>query len=220
MERVPEPELMEDDLQAEAYARADFAEPNTLFCQTLLDRLDPPERARVVDLGCGPADIPVRLARLRPAWTLDAVDGSPAMLRHASDRVRDEGLSDRVHIHCSLLPALSLPEAEFDLVISNSLLHHLPDPSLMWREVSRLARPGALLALMDLMRPDSREAAENLVERYSGGEPEVLRHDFAASLLAAFTPDEVREQLRETGLEKVDVAVISDRHLFAYGFIG
>ena len=220
MERVPEPELMEDDLQAEAYARADFDEPNALFCQSLLDRLELPEPARVVDLGCGPADIPVRLARLRPSWVLDAVDGSRAMLRHANDRIRKEGLSHRIRIHCSMLPVLALPEAGFDLIISNSLLHHLPDPSLLWREVARLARPGALLALMDLRRPDSTEEAMALVEHYSAGEPEVLRRDFTASLLSAFTPNEVREQLRQAGLEKVEVAVISDRHLFACGSIG
>ena len=52
MKRIPEPELMDDELQAEAYAKADSTEPNALFCATLFDRLAAPERARVVDLEC------------------------------------------------------------------------------------------------------------------------------------------------------------------------
>jgi len=217
VERVPEPELMDDELQAEAYARADFAEPNALFCRSLLDRLPVPERAHVVDLGCGPADIPVRLARSRPAWVFDVVDGSAAMLRHASELIESAGLSDRIATRCATLPAPELAAAGYDVVISNSLLHHLPDPYVFWKEVIRLARPGALLAVMDLMRPASAEAARALVDRYSGDEPEVLRRDFNASLLAAFTPDEVREQLQRYGMEGMTVETISDRHLFVSG---
>lgn len=211
---------MEDDLQAEAYANADFAEPNSLFCENLLSRLETPGRARVVDLGCGPADIPVRLARARPSWILDVVDGSSAMLRHARERIEYEGLSGRIRTHCQVVPAPALRKAAYDIVISNSLLHHMSEPSLFWEEVKRLARPGGTVAVMDLMRPASRAAAWAVVERYSGAEPEVLKRDFFASLLAAFTLREVKEQLLRSGLKGIKVTTVSDRHLFAFGSIG
>jgi ubiquinone/menaquinone biosynthesis C-methylase UbiE len=219
VKRFPEPELMEDDLQAEAYAKADFVEPNCLFCENLLSRLHPPERARVVDLGCGPADIPVRLARARPSWILDVVDGSPAMLRHARERIENEGLSGRIRTHCQVVPAPALRQAAYDIVISNSLLHHMPEPGVFWKEIVRLARTGGMVAVMDLMRPASRAVARALVERYSGAEPEVLKRDFFASLLAAFTPREVEEQLRQCDIGNLKVEIISDRHLFAFGSI-
>jgi hypothetical protein len=54
------------------------------------------------------------------------------------------------------------------------------------------------------------------VEAYAGAEPEILRRDFFNSLCAAFTPDEVRAQLREAGLA-LEVLDVEDRHLVARG---
>ena len=51
----------------------------------------------------------------------------------------------------------------------------------------------------------------------SAGEPEVLRRDFEASLCAAYTPDEVREQLEVRDLGGLSVEVVSDRHWIAWG---
>jgi hypothetical protein len=70
---------------------------------------------------------------------------------------------------------------------------------------------------MDLMRPNSRESAEALVEEHAAGEPEILRRDFFNSLLAAFRPEEVREQIKAAGLHSFAVEAVSDRHLIAFG---
>ena len=51
-----------------------------------------------------------------------------------------------------------------------------------------------------------------LVEDYAGGAPEVLREDFRASLRAAYSLDEVAEQLAATGLAKLRPKRVSDRH--------
>ena len=48
--------------------------------------------------------------------------------------------------------------------------------------------------------------------RYSRDEPEVLRRDFYNSLLAAYRPEEVREQLDRAGLKRLRVEAVSDRH--------
>lgn len=216
MDRIPEPELMDDAEQARAYAQADFAEPNQAFVELVETRLAPlPLEARVVDLGCGPADIPVRLSLRHPGFEIDAVDGSEAMLAHGATAVGRTGA--RVRLHCARLGEESLEAHAYDLVLSNSLLHHLPDPSLLWRCVRRLAAPRARVLIMDLARPDTPERARELVELYAGGEPEVLRRDFLASLHAAFTPSEVRAQLDQAGLASLVVAATSDRHLSVWG---
>jgi 2-polyprenyl-3-methyl-5-hydroxy-6-metoxy-1,4-benzoquinol methylase len=108
----------------------------------------------------------------------------------------------------------------YDTVISNSLLHHLRDPMVIWDTLNQYANPGARVFIMDLMRPASREQAQSLMEEYAAGEPDVLRHDFYHSLLAAYRVDEVTEQLRAAGLDALSVAEISDRHLLVYGRIG
>ena len=58
-----------------------------------------------------------------------------------------------------------------DAVISNSLLHHVPNALQFWYALRQLAKPGAVVLVMDLLRPDSPEAAQALVNRYAADEP-------------------------------------------------
>lgn len=217
MDRVLEPELMEQDDQARAYALADFEEPHALVLSLLLARVGAlPARGVALDLGCGPADITLRVARALPGWRVDGVDGSDAMLRYGDEALARAGLGERVRLILGRLPDERLPEPAYDLVFSNSLMHHLPDPDLIWASVRRHARPGAPVFVMDLMRPESPAAAADMVERYSGGEPDVLQRDFYNSLCAALSPDEVRASLARAGLA-LSVEAVSDRHLIAWG---
>ena len=219
MKRRLEPELMEEAEQALAYARADFAEANTLFMK-LLGQLQPGplHGARALDLGCGPADIVGRFLATYPQATCDAVDGSAAMLEQAAATLeRRPGVAGRWRLLREWLPSAALPLAHYDVILSNSLLHHLHQPQVLWQTVRATARPGALVLVMDLMRPPSAGWAEALVTTYAGGEPEVLRTDFRNSLFAAFEPQEVVEQIQEAGLTGLEVAVVSDRHLAVLG---
>ncbi len=192
---------MDDDAQARAYAAADFAEPHNRFVSLLLQHLpDLPRRGLALDLGCGPADVTIRVAKALPQWHFDGVDGAASMLRYGYRAVARAGLVDRVHLLQVRLPAVELPQPAYNLVFSNSLLHHLDDPAVLWQSVRRGAAPGAGVFIMDLHRPASRAAAADLVDTYSATEPEVLRRDFFNSLLAAYREDEVRQQLRAAGL--------------------
>ncbi|MBN1342242.1 MAG: class I SAM-dependent methyltransferase [Phycisphaerae bacterium] len=217
MPRQPEPELMDLDEEAAAYAVADFAEVNDRFVRRLLELVGPVESARAVDLGTGPGDIPIRMVRARPSWHVTAVDGSPAMLDLARRAVEGAGLSASIELVLGDAKALSLPPGGFDVVFSNSILHHINDVDPLWAGVRRLAKPGALVLLRDLARPSSREIAREIVERNSGDESDLLKEEFYRSLLAAYTPDEVREQLDRAGLSALDVEMVSDRHLDVFG---
>lgn len=216
MERVLEPELMDDEAQATAYAEADFAEPNQAFVDRFV-AMAPGFSGHMLDLGCGPADIPVRMCQALPELRVTAVDGSAAMLAHGARALSQSGMTDRVRLVEALVPG-SVPGEQFDAVVSNSLLHHLPDPAALWSEITATARPGAPILVVDLMRPASAAAAQAIVDQYSADEPEVLRTDFYNSLLAAFTVAEVRAQLRAADLaDALTVEAISDRHLAVAG---
>jgi SAM-dependent methyltransferase len=219
MKRRPEPELMDGAEQALAYAQADFSQANALFLQ-LLGQLQPGplSGALALDLGCGPADIVWRFLRAYPQATCDALDGSAAMLAHARaalDRLPD--LAPRCRLLLECLPSTALASAHYDVILSNSLLHHVHNPQVLWQTVRESARPGALVLVMDLMRPASAAWAEALVATYAADAPEVLRTDFRHSLFAAFEPQEVVEQLKEAGLGSLEVGVVSDRHLAVFG---
>lgn len=220
MKRTPEPELMDDPEQARAYAAADFAEPHERFVALLRERLRAlPAGGRALDLGCGPGDPTLRLARALPGWRIDGLDGSGAMLALAREAAEGAGLAARVRFHAGRLPEApaALAGQRFELVFSNSLLHHLPDPALLWDAVRRFAAPGASVFVMDLLRPPSARAARALVGHYAAGEPEVLRRDFFQSLCAAYRPDEATAQIERAGFGTLACASVSDRHWIAWG---
>jgi SAM-dependent methyltransferase len=217
MMRVGEPELMDDPHGAGAYARADFTASNQRFVDGLL-RAFPGPLGRAVDLGCGPADVVIRLARAAPLLHLTAVDGSGPMIGLARSAVASVGL-DRITLVQSLLPGLPLADGLFDAVLSKDLLHHLPDPSVLWSQAKRLGRAGAVIYVMDLIRPETPAAARAMVDEITGGEDPILQRDFCNSLPAAFTMDEVREQLTAAGLDLKVVPAGTGRHFLVRGVL-
>ena len=221
MKRIVEPELMSTEEQARAYAEAHFAAAHSsypkLFAQKFPRR---PSRAFVLDLGCGPCDVTLRFAKANPGYTFHAVDGSAAMLKYAQTcRARERGLSRRLRLIEGFIPGAPIPRRTYDVILSSSFLHHLHDPQVLWQTVRKYARRGTIIFVPDLRRSPSRAKAKAMTRKYSGTEPEVLKRDFFNSLLAAFTPAEVRRQLKEAGLHGLAVEIISDRHLLVFGKI-
>ena len=166
MQRLPEPELMDEVEQARAYAQADFNAPH----EAILDHFTRvfvgfDISDKVLDLGCGPADITVRFVRRYPRCCIDGVDGAATMLRHARERVVREGLGDRVRLLHRVLPTEDLPRAHYATVVSNSLLHHLHEPAVLWNTVRQTSVPGARIFIADLMRPRTAQSARDLVNQ-------------------------------------------------------
>ena len=219
MERVLEPELMEEEEQVVAYAEADFSEPHNHFVELFGEKfLQKCAVGDVLDMGCGPGDISFRFARAFPECRVQGVDGSAFMLDYAQKRlVRSPDFEGRIEFILGLFPGVNLPRPNYSVLISNSLLHHLPDPQILWTSIKRWAAPGAQVFIMDLMRPDNIEIARRFVGRYAAGEPEVLQRDFYNSLLAAFTVEELKLQLNSAGLQGLSVEPVSDRHWVAWG---
>ncbi len=214
MKRIPEPELMTDAEQALAYASADFEDPHNHFIQLLKESFgnNIPESGHAVDLGCGAADISIRFAKAFPNYQIDAIDGASAMLVEAKRAINNAGLSERINLIQTNLQDTTLTDKKYSVIFCNAMLHHLHDPLVLWNLI-RTANASPCIFIMDLMRPDSDEQVDILVEKYARNEPEILKRDFRNSLKAAFTPGEVESQLVRAGLEQLVVSVVSDRHL-------
>ena len=220
MERQPEPELMDEQEQALAYAQADFADPHENFIELFKQSFpDQTIDGDVLDLGCGPADVTIRFVKHFPHAQVLAVDGAEAMLSLGQKAIDAADLTQQITLQKVYLPADSLPEKSYQAIISNSLLHHLQDPQVLWQTIKQYAKPGTRIFVMDLMRPRSESAAKELVEEYSGNEPEILKRDFYQSLLAAYTVGEVEEQLEREALLEFSVKPVSDRHLIVTGLL-
>jgi cyclopropane fatty-acyl-phospholipid synthase-like methyltransferase len=218
MPRVLEPELMEDEEQCVAYAQADFEEENQGFVDRFREYFPDLTAGHVLDLGCGPGDIPIRFVRALSGCRVTGVDASPTMIRLAEEAVRQAGCADRVTLRCARVQSLALSEPA-DAAMSNSLLHHLPNPLQFWYGLKKLVKPGSFVLVMDLLRPESPEEAQAIVDCYAVEEPAILRRDFYNSLLAAFTEDEVAAQLAELNLSRLLIDVVDDRHWVVGGRI-
>jgi len=218
MPRVLEPELMDDPEQALVYAQADFEQENQGFVDRFREYFPEFTEGHILDLGCGPGDIPVRFARALPLCRITGVDASEPMIGLAVASVKQAGLADRIAFRCDRFQGVALAEP-VDAAVSNSLLHHVPNPLQFWYRLRQLVKPGAPVLVMDLLRPDSSEEAQAIVDRYAAQEPEILRRDFYHSLLAAFTEDDVAAQLAEMNLSRLVIDVVDDRHWAVSGII-
>lgn len=217
MERQPEPEAMDLEEEAAAYAAADFTDVNEAFVERLVELAAPVDRALALDLGTGPGDIPLRLWRRRPAWRIVAGDVSRAMLELARTAINEAGAADSLWPVEQDAKAAPFRSGAFDAIFSNSILHHITDTARLWGEVKRISRPGALIFLRDLARPKSPKAASEIVRRYAGTESVLLQEEYYRSLLSAYTPAEVEAQLARAGLDGLRVEMVTDRHLDVYG---
>jgi len=218
MDRVLEPELMEDDAQALAYAKADFEKENQGFVDRFREYFPDFAGGMVFDLGCGRGDIPIRFARSLTTCLVTGIDASAPMIRLAEQAVAEAGLSARVTFRCERFQEISGANVA-DAVISNSLLHHVPNPLQFWNKLRQLVRPGSPVLVMDLLRPGSPEEAQAIVDQYAANEPDILRRDFYNSLHAAFTEDEISSQLAHMNLTRLLIDVPDDRHWVVGGLI-
>jgi ubiquinone/menaquinone biosynthesis C-methylase UbiE len=217
MERVAEPELMDEQEQAAAYAAADWSEAHGKIPGYFLARFPQFTEGRVIDLGCGPADVTIRFVRAFPNVTAVGVDASEAMLGFGRQAVRAAGLDKRISLEKRYLPDAALETRGFDAVVSNSLLHHLADPLTLWATAARSAKPGAPVLVVDLLRPPDHASVERLVAEHAKDAPGVLQRDFIASLHAAYTSTEVRQQLQAADLTNFEVEEVDVLHFVAWG---
>jgi ubiquinone/menaquinone biosynthesis C-methylase UbiE len=202
MKRILEPELMNDPEQAATYAGKHMDDAYWLFEQCFRKFIpNLPSASTILDIGCGPAAIALRLAKRFPHCTIHGVDGSKEMLAHGEQTIRQAGLEHQVQLIQSILPdTLPLPRSHYTVIISNSFLHHLHDPMVLWNTIKNYGGPTSNILIIDLIRPENESQAHTIIERYMPNAPSQLCQDMILSLRAAFTLEEVREQLQDAKL--------------------
>lgn len=216
--RVPELEVMDDSGEVEAYASAS--------AQAYLDKIDDTfvdhalrltskrPRGRALDIGTGPGQIVLKLAYRQSLWKFTGVDRSPGMIEQARTSLASaiNDLAGRVEFQVADGNRLDLPDASFDLVMCNSVLHHLAEPQNLLREMARLVKPAGAILLRDLRRP-SRFAFPLHVRwhgrKYSGTMYKLYRD----SVHAAYTAPELQRMLASSTLYRSRVFTHNATHI-------
>ena len=210
MDRVLEPEVMDSLEEAIEYDSMDFTEVNAAFARSAAAL--GPVFGNILDAGTGTARIPIALCQLRPEWKLTCIDLSANMLKVGAENVEKAGVGSQISLESIDAKAMPYPDNYFDMVISNSIIHHLPDPLPFLQEVKRVLKPQGAIFLRDLLRPETLEMRDNLVELYAGDCSGHQQQLFSDSLQAAFTLGEVEEMMQKAGLDGLRVYESSDRH--------
>jgi ubiquinone/menaquinone biosynthesis C-methylase UbiE len=220
--RVLEPEVMDSPDEALDYDRMDHAEVNRRFVDDLLvachgaetehSQSQPDASLDVLDIGTGTAQIPIELCRRSPAVRVMAIDLAVAMLHLGRGNVEVAGLANRIRLDRVDAKRLPYEDGRFALVISNSILHHIPDPRDVLREAVRVLANGGLLFIRDLLRPGDDATVDHLVATYAKDANPRQRQLFDQSLRAALSLGEARDLASAAGLSPESVSRTSDRH--------
>ena len=210
MQRVLEPEVMVTSQEAVEYDAMDFTEVNTAFAQRAVDI--GPQTGLILDAGTGTARIPILICQQCPQWQIIGIDLAQNMLLVGSKNVEQAGLQKQIALEIVDSKHLPYQDGYFEMVISNSLVHHLPDPLPFFLEINRVLKPNGAIFIRDLIRPANTAITNAIVDSIGTDYDEHQKTLLRDSLNAAFTLDEVNELMQKTGLNDVQVYQSSDRH--------
>ena len=209
MKRTLEPEVMDTAEEADEYDAMDHVAPNRAFVERLVEL---GARGRMLDIGTGPGHIPLLVCDALADARVVGIDLAETMLAHARTRLARSPHSERIRFELADAKGLKFEDGSFDVVYSNTILHHIPDPRDLLREAKRVLRSGGTLLIRDLFRPESEERVDELVREHASEASLNQRELFRASLHAALTSEELRAMAHEVGLGGAEVVVDSDRH--------
>lgn len=210
--RVLEPEVMDTAREAADYDAMDHSEVNRDFVDDLLAALGTSTvGTTLLDVGTGTALIPIELARRGFAGPITGVDLAEEMLALGRRNVAQGGLGN---IRLEQVDAKQLPfdDGSFDVVMSNSIVHHIPRPEQSLTGMKRVLAAGGLLFVRDLLRPETAEEVERLVSTYAGEESPRQQQLFRQSLHASLTVEELQALVEPIGIAPAAVTQSSDRH--------
>ncbi len=200
MERIVEPELMTDAVQARSYHQNDRTQIKHLF-KIAYQTVKKQAPATLVDLGCGPGDLTYEMAELYPNTKVIGIDNSSEMLSLA--KTRD-------NLEFKQMPINEIND-KYDRVISSLTLHHFHNPLDFWNAIKRIAPRDVFI--LDFLRPESEEKLQEAIVHRDYLD-EHFKQDFENSLRACFTVDEIKQQLAECNLN-LKVVEVDQFHLKA-----
>ncbi len=229
MDRVPEPELMEEKEQVISYDEADFSEGevnliNQINQYLLKKNISLGEKDLIVDLGCGPGNISEKLAIKWPNTAVLGIDGSKEMILRAeynkSISNNQKKLKNLRYI-CSDIKDIKsnnfLFKKRISLLVSNSLIHHITNLEDFFNTIRSLSSSITVNFHKDLKRPLDEKSALELKAQCSTKYNEILTNDYYASLRASYTFKELKNFILENDLSSLDVFEEGENYLIVYG---
>lgn len=140
----------------------------------------------VLDVACGPGLLACAFAKMAKHAT--GIDMTPAMLEQARKTQQEQGLNN-VSWQPGDVYSLPFPDAQFSIVSSRFVFHHLQEPLAALREMKRVCKSGGKIVVADMAPLPQKAAALNAAE--------LLRDP---SHVRALPLDELRGLFEQSGL--------------------
>jgi trans-aconitate methyltransferase len=195
--------LLED--QCKEYANTDRSPMREFFVNQLINTIT--LHGTIADLGCGPGDYGIHISKIFPDVIIDAYDGSAAMVSLAK-----KAASNFPNVRVFQVPVDAI-DKKYDVIISANTLHHFSDPAVFWKAIKSLSSSSTRVFIMDILRPDSVSKLESIIATSTIKFNDLFRKDFKDSLHAAFTQEEIKEQILSQGLTLSTTTYTIDREL-------
>lgn len=217
LKRVLEPEVMDTPDEANDYNKMDHSQVNRQFVDDFLLTIQDvmrtaDEHLRVFDAGTGTALIPIELMQRGFPGTVIASDLAEQMLIVARQNVAAKQLESSIELVLRDCKKLTDADETYDAVMSNSIIHHIPEPKHALAELWRILKPGGVLFVRDLLRPQDQKTLGHLVQTYAGQSNAHQQQMFRESLHAALSIEEVRQFIVPLAMPLETVRATSDRH--------
>jgi ubiquinone/menaquinone biosynthesis C-methylase UbiE len=210
LNRSLEPEVMDSPEEASDYDAMDHSAVNRVFAADFLAVWN--GQNPILDVGTGTAQIPLELCRQSPTAQVTGIDLAEHMLRVGLQNVERAGLSSRVRLQACDAKHTPFADGQFAAVMSNSIVHHIPEPADVLAEMVRVLQAGGLLFVRDLLRPADETTLHWLVTTYAGDANAHQQEMFRESLFAALTLAEIRSFIAALGFDPATVKQTTDRH--------
>ncbi len=214
--RVPEPQLIMDDrAHNEAFERVGREDGLLAFVHLYQALQIAPllrQGDRVLDLGCGPANQLVQVARLNPRAHFTGLDAASGMLDQARETVRRCGVTNIEPLQGDMTTLSGFGDGSLDAVISTMSLHHLRDEAALDRTmhaVRRVLKPDGAIYLIDFGRLKRAATQRFLAEDRRDLQPDAFTRDYLNSQRAAFSVGELSRAVQVFGdrLSKYETAL-------------
>jgi len=212
LRRILEPEVMDTLEEAFEYDSMDHSQVNEVFCNDFFAARNLTDGVQILDVGTGTAQIPIAMCKRNSGLKITAIDLAESMLTLGNKNIQTARLEDSITLVQVDSKKMPYPDESFDQVISNSIIHHIPNPVECFKEMIRVTKKDGLLFVRDLLRPDSFAELQNIVNLHAGDATPKQKQLFTDSLHASLSLSEVREMVKLFGFEAFTVIQSSNRH--------
>lgn len=204
-ERILEPEAVLPVEEVEAYDRLSVKYLEILhngFVESIINAS--PASGRFLEVGCGTGRISTGVAKYTDGITVKGVDLSTNMLKVAEKVAREEKVSDKVSFAEADAKALPFDDNSFDAVFCHNMLHHIPEPLPVLKEMARVVKKDGAFLVRDLVRKPPLIAGLH-VNTFGLTYNRLMKKEYLDSIRAAFSEDEFKEFVNSIGLDGVRI---------------